>query len=500
MPNDATGSRADRLFSPVFAVPANAEYVTIDFDIANNTESDPNYRYIVFDGVVLRVTDQTTGRFLRSVLLEAFEEEFTTGEVQAYPKHMYRGSNSLPFTDLSCWGGWSRGFQHVHAKLPAAQLTPTVGMESLNGATIQLRFEYQQDSGGTAFDVRPQNTADPTLATSGIAVDNIVVAAVNSAAVAPTPTPTPSPAASPTPSPAASPTPSPAASPTPSPAASPTPSPAASPTPSPTATPASQAVNVSTRMRVDRGENAGIGGFIITGSAPKHVIIRAIGPSLTRFGFDTSEVLADPTLEVHGPGSFGVITNDNWRDSQEAQIKADGLPPTNDLEAAIDATLPPGAYTAIIRGNGTGAGAALFEVYDLDTAAASKLSNLSTRAFVGTGNNVVIAGFVLGNNSGDGRVVVRGLGPSLAAFGVSNPLADPTLELRDQNGTLVEANNDWQDDATQAADITAANLAPADSREAAISATLPAGLYTAILAGQNNGTGVGIVEVYDRGP
>jgi hypothetical protein len=250
-------------------------------------------------------------------------------------------------------------------------------------------------------------------------------------------------------------------------------------------------------MRTDTGSNVGIGGFTITGAVPKHVLIRAIGPSLVNFGFTQAEVLADPTLEVHGPGAFGTITNNNWRDSQEAQIKADGLAPTNDLESAIDATLPPGAYTALVQG---GVGICLFEVYDLDTAATSKLANLSSRAFVGTGNNVVIAGFVLGNNTGNDRIVVRGLGPSLSSFGIANPLADPTLELRDENGTLILANNDWQDNATQAAEITLANLAPSNAKESAIAATLPPGLYTAILAGANNGTGVGTVEVYDRGP
>jgi len=253
-------------------------------------------------------------------------------------------------------------------------------------------------------------------------------------------------------------------------------------------------------MRTDTGNNVGIGGFTITGSVAKHVLIRALGPSLTKFGFTAAEVLADPTLEVHGPGSFGTITNNNWRDTQEAQIKADGLPPTNDLESAIDAVLPPGAYTAIVSGNGNPAGICLFEVYDLDTAATSKLANLSTRAFVGTGNNVVIAGFVLGNNQGNDNIVVRGLGPSLSSFGISNTLADPTLELRDENGTLLRANNDWQDDPAQAAQITAAGLAPSNTKESAIAANLPPGLYTAILAGLNNGTGVGTVEVYDRGP
>jgi hypothetical protein len=255
-------------------------------------------------------------------------------------------------------------------------------------------------------------------------------------------------------------------------------------------------------MRTDAGDNVGIGGFTITGSVSKHVLIRAIGPSLTKFGFTAAEVLADPTLEVHGPGSFGIITNNNWRDSQEAVIKADGLAPTNDLESAIDATLPPGQYTALVRGN-TGtpqAGICLFEVYDLDPVATSKLANLSSRAFVGTGNNVVIAGFVLGNNQGNDRVVVRGLGPSLSSFGIANTLADPTLELRDENGTLLVADNDWQDDPAQATEITADGLAPTDPKESAIEATLPPGLYTAILAGLNNTTGVGTVEVYDLGP
>ena len=146
-----------------------------------------------------------------------------------------------------------------------------------------------------------------------------------------------------------------------------------------------------------------------------------------------------------------------------------------------------------------GKGIALVEVYDVETGAASKLANLSTRAQVGTANNVVIAGFILGNNQGNDRVVLRGIGPTLSAFGVPNPLQDPTLELRDQNGALLRSNNDWADDSAQAAEITAAGLAPTDSRESAIAATLPPGLYTAILAGRNETTGIGLVEVYDRG-
>ena len=212
-------------------------------------------------------------------------------------------------------------------------------------------------------------------------------------------------------------------------------------------------------------------------------------------------MLADPVLELHGPGAFATITNDNWRDDpvQEAAILATGIPPTNDLESAIDATLNPGAYTAIVRGKNNTSGVALIEVYDLSQAVLAKLANISTRAFVSTGDDIVIAGFILGNNSGNDRIVVRGIGPSLAALGVPNALANPTLELRDSNGALLVANNNWQDNPAQAAELTAAGLAPANQLESGIAATLPPGLYTALLAGLNNGTGVGLVEVYDRG-
>jgi hypothetical protein len=228
------------------------------------------------------------------------------------------------------------------------------------------------------------------------------------------------------------------------------------------------------------------------------VIIRAIGPTLARY--NVGEVLADPVLELHGPGAFGTITNDNWRDTQEDEIQATGIAPTGDLESAIVATLVPGAYTAIVRGNGSTSGVALVEVYDLNQGVDSNLANLSTRAFVSTGENIVIAGFLLSDESVSNRVVVRGIGPSLApgSFPVTGVLADPILELRDSNGTLLIANNDWQDNAAQAAEITAAGLAPTNHLESGIAAMLPPGLYTALLSGMNNGTGIGLVEVYDR--
>ena len=304
----------------------------------------------------------------------------------------------------------------------------------------------------------------------------------------PTPTSTP-PIPTPTP-PAPTPTPTPPA-PTPTPTPTPTPPP---PTATPTPIPPAQAINLSTRMRVQPGDNAGIGGFIINGTGLKHVLLRAIGPSLTTVG--VPNVLADPVLELHGPGSFVTITNDNWRDGQEVTIQATGIAPTNNFESAIDATLAAGAYTAVVRGNGAnGTGVALIEVYDLDSSVSSKLDNISTRAFIGTGDNVVIAGFMLGQGSSD-KVVVRGIGPSLTNFGVANALPDPTLELHDGNGALMVANNDWQDNPLQASDLTFLGLAPASNLESAIVANLPPGLYTALLAGRNNGSGVGLVEVY----
>ena len=144
----------------------------------------------------------------------------------------------------------------------------------------------------------------------------------------------------------------------------------------------------------------------------------------------------------------------------------------------------------------------MIEVYDVSQAVLAKLANISTRAFVSAADNIVIAGFILGGNppqTGNDRIVVRGIGPSLTAFGVPNALADPTLVLRNSSGTLVIANNDWQDNPAQAAELTAAGLAPTNHLESGIAATLPPGPYTALLSGLNNGTGVGLVEVYDRG-
>ena len=260
-------------------------------------------------------------------------------------------------------------------------------------------------------------------------------------------------------------------------------------------TPPSQALNISSRSHVASGDNVMIGGFIITGNADKRVIIRAIGPSLQQF--NVPNPLADPVLELHGSTGMLIASNDNWKQTQQALIESTHLAPTNDLESAIVATLQPGAYTAIVNGQGGAGGIGLVEVYDLDLAAGSKLANISTRSFVQTGDNRLIGGFILGGNGGATNVIVRAIGPSLTQFGISNALADPTLELRDSNGALILADDNWQDDPNQAAQITASGIAPSNPLESAISTSLLPGAYTAIVAGKNGGTGIGLVEIYN---
>lgn len=252
-------------------------------------------------------------------------------------------------------------------------------------------------------------------------------------------------------------------------------------------------------MEVESGDQVGIGGLIITGTAPKQIILRAIGPSLSDSGIPNG--LPDPVLELHGPGGFVTITNDNWKDTQQSEIEATGIPPIDDLESAIITTLTPGPYTAIVRDKTNSRGMALIEVYDLDQGGASKLANLSTRALVTTGDDIVISGFLLREDNLTDHIVVRGIGPSLAPdiFPITAVLADPRLELRNLNGELIFANDNWADDPWQAAGLRVIGLAPTNYFESAISATLPPGLYTVLLSGMNNGTGIGLIEIYECG-
>ncbi|PZR74529.1 MAG: hypothetical protein DLM73_07650 [Chthoniobacterales bacterium] len=271
------------------------------------------------------------------------------------------------------------------------------------------------------------------------------------------------------------------------------PSPSPTPTPTPTPTPA-QSLNISTRGDVQLGDKALIGGFIIKGNANKPVVLRGLGPSLTSFGL--SNVLLNPQLELRGSGGNLIFMNKNWKDDQRGLIEGTNFQPSDDRESVIVATLQPGAYTVLLTGEGNTIGTGLVEVYDTNQAADSKLANISSRGFVQTQDKVMIGGFTLGGNNTPTRIAVRGLGPSLSQFGLSPVLADPTLVLRNQNGTIVISNDDWQTD-PGAAQLTLNGLAPSNPKEAGIFTTLPPGPYTAILAGQSGGIGIGLLEIYN---
>jgi hypothetical protein len=237
-----------------------------------------------------------------------------------------------------------------------------------------------------------------------------------------------------------------------------------------------------------------IGGFTITGTEPKTVIVRGIGPSLPMAG-----ALADPVIEVHGPSGEFLASNDNWREAATSQqISDSGLAPTNELESALWGVINPGTYTVILSGKDGGTGVGSVEVYDLDEAADSRLANISTRGFVDTGDNVLIGGLIVGGGSPSAaaKVVVRALGPSIP---VADALANPTVELRDENGTAIVFNDDWKtraDGTTQQAEIEATGIPPSTDFESAFVRNLLPGSYTAIVRGKDNTTGIGLVEVY----
>ena len=341
----------------------------------------------------------------------------------------------------------------------------------------------------------PTPTSTPTLSPTPTSTPTPTPAPTLSPGI--TPSPTPPATATPTPTVSVSPTPLPSATPTPLPSATPTPASTPTPTATPTPTsPPAQALNISTRLRVDTGNNVLIGGFIVAGSAPKSVAVRGIGPSLMQFG--VTDVLADPTLELRNSSGALLMQNDNWQDdpSQAAQLTALGLGLQNPNESGIVASLPPASYTAILAGKNGGTGVGLVEVYDTNQASNSQLANISTRGFVLIGNNVMIGGFILGG-SNNTHVVVRGLGPSLGQFGLSPVLANPTLVLHDGNGAVLVSNDNWQDDPASASQLIALGLAPQEPAESGIYASLPPGAFTAVLAGKNSGTGIGLVEIYN---
>jgi N-acetylneuraminic acid mutarotase len=268
--------------------------------------------------------------------------------------------------------------------------------------------------------------------------------------------------------------------------------------------------NISTRAFVQTGDDVMIGGFIVQGAEPKRVIIRAIGPELAQHGIPNP--LLNPTLELHdGRGALiasnddwhrtiigGIITSDQWVD-----IINSGHAPRDGRESAIIVELPPGNYTAIVRGVNDTTGVALVEVYDLNPDTNSILGNISTRSFVQTDDNVMIGGFIV-QGTQPKRVILRAIGPELSQFGVPNPLPDPVLELHNRAGTLIASNDDWQHTiiggiitSDQVRDIRSSGHAPKDGRESAIIADLPPGNYTGIVRGKNIITGGALVEVYD---
>ena len=289
-------------------------------------------------------------------------------------------------------------------------------------------------------------------------------------------------------------------------------SPTPTPTPTPAATPPSTSIlaNISTRSFVQTADNVMIGGFIVQGTQPKRVIIRAIGPELTPFG--VPDVLANPTLELHDGAGALIGFNDNWQTTiiggvithdQVQEILNSGRAPTDISESAIIADLPAGNYTAIVRGVSSTTGVALVEVYDLSPNADSILANISTRSFVQIADNVMIGGFIV-QGTQPKMVIIRAIGPELTPFGVPNVLANPTLELHNGAGALIASNDNWQTTIIggiimhdQVQEILNSGRAPMDPRESAIIANLPAGNYTAIVRGVSNTTGVALVEVYD---
>lgn len=317
----------------------------------------------------------------------------------------------------------------------------------------------------------------------------------------PTPMPSVSPSPTPAPSATASPTPTTSATPTASPSPTATPTATPNPSPSPSATPAAlRMMNISSRLRVQTNDDVGIGGFIVRGDAPKKVIVRGLGPSLSVDGTPVPGRLENPMLELHDGSGLSMLANDNWKQApNSAEMESSGLAPSDDRESAILLTLPPGNYTAIIRGVNDTAGVSLVEVYDLESTNGAQLANLSTRANVLTDDDVLIGGVIV--RGGDSsRIVFRAIGPSMQVNDrpVAGRLDDPTLELHDSNGVLMTSNDNWKD-ASNSAEIQSSGLAPNDDRESAILATVSPGNYTAIVQGANRTTGIGLIEAYNLG-
>jgi len=264
------------------------------------------------------------------------------------------------------------------------------------------------------------------------------------------------------------------------------------PTPSPAPGTVGHLVNISTRMQVGTGSEVLIGGFIIQGDVSKTVILRALGPSLSKSGL--AGTLQDPQMALYDSTGALLNSNDNWQQSLDSgEIIDTGLAPTDPREAALIARLAPGNYTTIISGVNDTTGIGLVESYTLDTNT-SHAANISTRGRVGVGNEVLIGGFIVDGNTTK-RIMVRAIGPSLGGSGFS-VLADPVVELHGSDGQLIALNDDWAS-GSQQGEILATGLQPGNAQESALIATIPSGNYTAVVQGVNGGAGIGLVEIYD---
>jgi hypothetical protein len=253
---------------------------------------------------------------------------------------------------------------------------------------------------------------------------------------------------------------------------------------------------------VQTGDNVTIMGFILQGApVRKQVFIRALGPSLAINGTPLAGRLEDPVLKVAPVSGYNVSENDDWQYPPQREIAASGLAPTDPRESAqlrdFFSTTSDGsseAVTAIMSGKSGGTGQGLLELYDLE-GDKGRLANISTRSLVGTDNNVMIGGFIVaGGADGQGsRVLIRGMGPSIAGIALTDRLADPTIELRDRNGSLLASNDDWKSNQSE---IAATGIPPPDDRESALVADVAADNFTAVLRGKNNTSGVGLIEIY----
>lgn len=255
-------------------------------------------------------------------------------------------------------------------------------------------------------------------------------------------------------------------------------------------------LNISTRAFVGTGTGVLIGGFILQGANPATLVLRAIGPSLTAAGINGA--LENPSIELRDATGALLASNDDWQNGADAAaIQRVGLPPTDNRESAIRATVPVAAYTVIVSGVGQTSGVGVVEVYDLQQTS-SRAGNIATRGTVLSGENVMIAGCIIGGSASK-TLVVRAIGPSLRDFGVNDALGNPHLGFFDGNGTSLSTNEDWQE-GPDAATIQSLGLAPASPLEAAVLVTLPPGAYTGIESPAPQDSGVGLIEIYDMSP